>query len=771
MKIRRIETGVFLDRDGALLSDGSHTEESRKQAGRDKTMAGRILFRHNVSEDPGQLRLRFDAMVSPDNNYVNILQTAQASGMQRFPIPYVLSNCHNTLCAVGGTILGDDHAFGLSNVKKYGGIFLPPYLGVLHQYMRERMAGCGKMILGSDSHTRYGALGTMGIGEGGGELVKQLLGQTYDISYPPVIAIRLTGTPAEGVGPMDVALAILAAAAPGGFLKNKVLEFVGEGIRSLSMEYRMGIDVMMTESAALSSIWHTEKQCREYLRAHQREEEYFPLSPKDGAYYDGMLEVDLSCMEPMIALPFHPGNAMPIREFKENMEPLLREVEAEGNRIKGGAGSPFSIMQHLRDGGFYPDQALVSGCAGGMFENIVAVADILQSGGGRMVVGGSGISLHLNPASLPIMEDLMAQGVASELAAFGVTLRPCICGPCFGVTDIPANNQLSIRHVTRNYPNREGSRPGDDQMAAVCLMDARSVAATVLCGGRLTAATELSGVRYRRLRHHFKPEIYRNRVLDYFGGADKGAEIVKGPNIADWSELPPLKRHLLLRIVGVYRGSVTTDELLPSGEASGYRSNPEKLSGFTLRSRDPGYVDRAKAVRAMEAVNFEEFRGAAPRDGVENGAGFSDISFGSVLIAEQIGDGSSREQAASCQRVLGGFANLALEYSTRRYRSNLINWGMLPLRTESLPALSEGGYLLLEDIGELLKNGAERVEIRILSDLHTESAAALRGYDLKRLWEKTVGRISATLDQLTEKEREILLAGSLVNYYRGAKDL
>ncbi|MGP1589742.1 MAG: hydratase [Oribacterium sp.] len=770
MKIHRIETGVFLDHNGMLISEGRCAEEGRKREGRGRTMAGRILSRHNVSGDPEQLQLKFDAMVSPDNNYVNILQTAQASGIRKFPIPYVLSNCHNTLCAVGGTIPEDDHAFGLSNVKRYGGIFLPPYRGVLHQYMREQMAGCGRMILGSDSHTRYGALGTMGIGEGGGELVKQLLGQTYDIAYPPVIAIRLTGAPAEGVGPMDVALAIIAAAAPGGFHKNKVLEFVGEGIRSLSMEYRMGIDVMMTESAALSSIWCTDEETRDYLREHRREAEYQPLAPEDGAYYDGMLEVDLSRIEPMIALPFHPSNTMPIREFQENMEAILRKVEAEGNRIKGGNDSPFSIMQHLRDGAFYPDQALVSGCAGGMFENIAAVADILWDGNGEMRgIPGEGISLHVNPASLPVMEDLMSQGIASELAAAGVTLRPCICGPCFGVTDVPANNQLSIRHVTRNYPNREGSRPGDEQMAAVCLMDARSIAATVRNGGRLTAATELSGVRYRKWKHHFNPDIYRKQVYDNFGGADEDAVLIKGPNIADWPEMPPLKRHLLLRIAGVYQGSVTTDELIPSGEASSYRSNPEKLSAFTLCSRDPAYVGRAKAVRELERVNFELPYGMSAADDAEEGReeGFRDISFGSVLIAEQIGDGSSREQAASCQRVLGGFANLALEYSTKRYRSNLINWGLLPLRTETLPALSAGEYLLAENIGDILKNGEERVELRILRDLSIESEAALRTLNLTRLRAKTTGKIQAVLDPLTEEERKILLAGSLVNYYRG----
>ena len=721
--------------------------------GRRKSMAFQILQRHNHSGDPENLKLRFDAMVSPDNNYVNILQTARASGLKEFPVPYVLSNCHNTLCAVGGTILEDDHAFGLSNARRYGGIFLPPYRGVLHQYMREMMAGAGKMILGSDSHTRYGALGTMGIGEGGGELVKQLVGHTYDIALPPILAVKLTGSPRPGVGPMDVALAIIAETFANGFNKNKILEFVGEGIHNLSMEFRMGIDVMMTESAALSSVWCTDEKTERYLREHGRAADYARMVPEAGAYYDGMIEVDMSRVESMIALPFHPSHAMPIRAFLADAESILRDIEAKGNEIKGNHGEPFCIMQHLRDGAFYPDQALVSGCAGGMFENIVAIADILKGEKGEMLpINGAALNLHVNPASLPIMEDLMQCGVASELAIAGITLRPCICGPCFGVTDTPANNQLSIRHVTRNYPNREGSKPGQGQMSAVCLMDARSIAATVRNHGRLTAADSLTDVTYRTLRHHFDARIYQGQVYDGYDKADPAIELVKGPNIADWPEMAGLKQHLLLKVSGSYEGSVTTDELIPSGEASSYRSNPEKISGFTMISRDPDYVNRAKKIRAVEA---------GPNLSPEGS-----VTFGSIMVADAIGDGSSREQAASCQKVLGGFANLSNEYSTKRYRSNLINWGMLPLRTEEKLSLPVGSYLFIENIREILESGEEAVHLQILSGISVETENDVRALDPEMLKKHAIGSIRCTLDRLTQEERQILLAGSLINHYR-----
>ncbi|WP_432630938.1 hydratase [Brotaphodocola sp.] len=761
--------------------------EEKRAEGRKKTIAYRILEAHNHSGNMDQLKLKFDALVSPDNNYVNILQTARASGIKKFPVPYVLSNCHNTLCAVGGTINQDDHVFGLGNVKKYGGIFVPPYRAVLHQYMREMMAGCGKMILGSDSHTRYGAVGTMGIGEGGGEVAKQLLGRTYDIACPPVIAVKLTGAPRDGVGPQDVALELISATFANNFNKNKILEFVGDGIANLSMEYRMGIDVMTTESAALSSIWCTDEKTQEYFEDHGRAQEYRPLRPKAGAYYDGLIEIDLSKTECMIALPFHPSHAVPIREFKEHMEEMLLEVEKKGQEIKGKNGKPFSIMSHIRDGEFYPDQALISGCCGGLFENIVAVADILKGYG----ISGEKLNLGVNPASLPIMADLMDQGIAGELAVCGVTLRPAICGPCFGVTDVPANNEISIRHMTRNYPNREGSKPGQGQMAGACLMDARSIAATVRNGGRLTPATDLVDVEYRHLKPHFDPQIYKNQVFDNFGKGNPDEELVMGPNIADWPEMFPLTDHLLLRVAGSYKGSVTTDELIPSGEPSSFRSNPEKISEYTMISRDKDYVGRAKAVRALDEARrsaVSEARGEEEewekqgenKTGLEHGTegsitGAQDcdailsalmkrehctadkVTIGSLMVSDQIGDGSSREQAASCQKVLGGFANLANEYATKRYRSNLINWGLLPLRTEESLDLPNGTWILVENIQKKLESGEKEFSIEVLGN----------GADSARIAEEGSGRkISCTLDSLTEDERKILSAGCLINYYK-----
>ena len=749
--------GVMLSADGSF----SATEDAALQAeGKTKTMAYQVLKSHNHSDNMDQLQLKFDALVSPDNNYVNILQTARASGIKKFPVPYVLSNCHHTLCAVGGTINEDDHVFGLGNAKKYGGIFVPPYRAVLHQYMREMMAGGGRMILGSDSHSRYGALGTMGIGEGGGEVAKQLLGRTYDIAYPPVLAVKLTGTPRPGVGPQDVALALIAATFQNNFNKNKVLEFVGDGVFNLSMEYRMGIDVMTTESAALSSIWCTDEKTEEFLTGHGRGDAYRKMQPETGAYYDGLIEIDLSSVECMIALPFHPSNAMPIREFKERMPEVIREVEEAGNKIKGKHGEPFSIQSHMRDGAFYVDQALVSGCSGGLFENIVAMADILKGYG----IPGSGLNLGINPASLPVMADLMEQGIAGELVVSGATLRPCICGPCFGVTDVPANNQVSIRHMTRNYPNREGSKPGQGQMACACLMDARSIAATVRNGGKLTAATDLD-VEYRTLKHHFDAKIYENQVFNNFEKGDDTVELTMGPNIADWPKMQPLTKHLLLKTAGSYHGSVTTDELIPSGEASSFRSNPEKISEYTMISRDPDYVGRAKAIRSLETKRREQFAsgqasrvqtGDAEFDALLEkltktlGCPASDITFGGLMVSDEIGDGSSREQAASSQKVLGGFANLANEYATKRYRSNLINWGILPLRTEEKLEIPVGSYLLVREVEQVISECKNTVRVQLLD--------AVTG-DVKK-------EISCTLDTLTEDERKILLSGCLINYYR-----
>lgn len=790
--VKLTDKGIFLTKQGEVLDPESLAGPARAAAvGRTKTMAYKILKAHNQGGDMEHLKLTFDALVSPDNNYVNILQTARASGIRQFPVPYVLSNCHHTLCAVGGTINEDDHVFGLGNVKKYGGIFVPPYKAVLHQYMREMMAGCGKMILGSDSHTRYGALGTLGIGEGGGEVAKQLLSRTYDLAYPPVIGVKLTGTPRPGVGPQDVALALVAATFQNHFCKNKILEFVGDGISGLTMEYRMGIDVMTTESGALSSIWCTDQATREYLEDHGRGEAYRKLEPEDLAYYDGLIEIDLSRVECMIALPFHPSNAMPVRRFKEQMGELLSQVEEQGRRIKGNAEEPFSLMSHVRDGEFYVDQALVSGCSGGLFENVVAAADILKG----YTIPGNGLGLGINPASLPVMEDLMTQGIAGELAVCGVTLGPAICGPCFGVTDVPANNQVSIRHVTRNYPNREGSKPGQGQMAAAFLMDARSIAATVRNGGRLTAATELE-VSYRSCKHHFNREIYRGQVFDNFGKGTPQEELVMGPNMADWPEMYPLSRHLLMRVAGAYEGSVTTDELIPSGEASSFRSNPEKISGYMLVSRDPAYVERARTVRSLERQRRDQ--GLTGDDQVnrilqhvaeQEECQVSDICFGSLLAGEQVGDGSSREQAASCQKVLGGFANLANEYSTKRYRSNLINWGLLPLRTKEPVRLKAGDYVLVPNVRDVVAEGRERVEVLVLENPAGPEVPGNQGAPAETETHGNQGVpagseapgnrkdpaqpqsldwkvLTCTLDRLTEDERQILLDGCLINFYK-----
>lgn len=735
-------------------------EAGDKQAGPGKkgTMSYKILHRHNLGSDMEHLNLVFDSLVSPDNNYVSILQTARASGLKNFPVPYILSNCHHSICAVGGTINEDDHVFGLGSAKKYGGIFVPPYKAILHQYMRERMAGCGMLILGSDSHTRYGAMGAMGFGEGGGEVVKQLLGRTYDIPYPKVIAVNLLGRPRPGVGPQDVALALIAATFNHGFTKNKVLEFVGGGISNLSMEYRMGIDVMTTESAALSSVWCTDEKTMEYLKSHGREADYHELRPDRTACYDGVIEIDLAKVESMIALPFHPGNAITIRQFNENMSHFIAEIEAEGTKIKGGTGEAFSISSHLRDGGFYIDQALVSGCSGGMFENISAMADILDG----YSIGGDSPSLGINPASLPISAALMRSGIAERLTVSGATLRPCICGCCFGVTDVPANNQISIRHTTRNYPNREGSKTGQGQMAAVCLMDARSIAATVRNGGRLTAATDLE-INYKKYAYAYNRSIYKRQVFDNFGKAEPETELKMGPDIKDWPEMFPLGRHLLFKVAGVYKGSLTTDDLVPSGDASSYRSNPDKISQYTLCSRDPEYVGRAEKIRRTEQIRRRRVHGAGDETVADcelnailqwlaerESCTVSDIMIGSIIAGEKIGDGSSREQAASNQKVLGGLANLANEYATKRYRSNLINWGILPLRTEMQIVLSAGDYLYIRDIRKTLADGREQIVIEILDKQSVKAG----------------GRINCTLDRLTEAERDILLSGCLINYYR-----
>ena len=750
--VKLTEHGVVLAADGTFAAA---EDALQKAEGKEKTMAYGILKTHNHSNNMEQLQLKFDALVSPDNNYVNILQTARASGIKKFPVPYVLSNCHHTLCAVGGTINEDDHVFGLGNAKKYGGIFVPPYRAVLHQYMREMMAGGGKMILGSDSHSRYGALGTMGIGEGGGEVAKQLLGRTYDIAYPPVLAVKLTGSPRPGVGPQDVALALIAATFQNNFNKNKVLEFVGDGVSNLSMEYRMGIDVMTTESAALSSVWCTDGKTEEFLAEHGRGDAYREMAPETGAYYDGLIEIDLSSVECMIALPFHPSNAMPIREFKERMPEVIKEIEEAGNKIKGKHGEPFSIQSHMRDGAFYVDQALVSGCSGGLFENIVAMADILKG----YEIPGNGLNLGINPASLPIMADLMEQGVAGELAVSGATLRPCICGPCFGAGDTPANNAFSIRHSTRNFPNREGSKLQNGQIASVALMDARSIAATAANKGVLTPATEFDG-DFGKYKYHFDSNIYKNRVFDSHGVADESVEIQFGPNIKDWPAMGALPENLVLQVVSEIHDPVTTtDELIPSGETSSYRSNPLGLAEFTLSRKDPQYVGRAKEIQKAEK---ERMNGGHPCQAVPvlkdvmgevkkqyPEADRKNTGFGSTIFAVKPGDGSAREQAASCQKVLGGWANIANEYATKRYRSNLINWGMLPflIQPGDLP-FKNLDYLFVPGIKKAVEDKAEGIKAYVVTP-----GEGMKEFSLK-------------LGELTDEERQIILKGCLINYNR-----
>ncbi|MCR1899131.1 hydratase [Irregularibacter muris] len=741
--IRLIDKGIFLTPEGKIIYPGEQWKREYAQ----HTMAYQVMKAHNQGKSMEKLQLKFDALVSPDNNYVSILQTASASGIKEFPVPYVLSNCHNTLCAVGGTINEDDHVFGLDNVKKYGGIFLPPYKAVLHQYMREMMAGCGKMILGSDSHTRYGVLGTLAIGEGGGEIVKQLLSQTYDIPRPPVIAVKLIGKPRPGVGPMDVALTLIGATFKNGFNKNKILEFVGEGISNLTVEYRMGIDVMTTESGALSSIWCTDEKVQDYLSLHGRGDQYREMKPKADAYYDGLIEIDLSKVECMMALPYHPSNVLSIHEFNKNPQKYLEEVEEAGQKIKGEDHPPFALMSKLQQGKVHVDQALVSGCSGGLFENIAAMADILKG----TVLGGDASALGINPASQPIFSELARQGIMSELISAGATIRPCICGPCFGVTDVPADNQLSIRHVTRNYPNREGSKPGKGQMAAAILMDARSIAATVGNKGYITPASDLQ-IEYSHYEYHYDTNYYKGQVYDNFNKADRDVQVRKGPNIEDWPNFYPPNQHLILKVVGVYRDSVTTDDLSPSGDAVAYRSNPTKLATFTMRNKDTGYVPRSKAVlqqeisrREKQPIQDEKWKDILEKVCTNLGCSLEDMTIGSVLVGNQIGDGSSREQAASSQKILGGVANIAREFATKRYRSNLINWGLFPIILEDIEEIQEGEVLLIRNIPQIIEQAGQPIPIEIL------------GKDKIVL---------GNMGEMTQDEKGILSSGCLINYNR-----
>ena len=735
----------------AILA-GKMAEVPSKEEARKQTIAYRILEAHNTSGDMEKLKIRFDRLTSHDITFVGIIQTARASGLTRFPMPYVLTNCHNSLCAVGGTINEDDHMFGLTCAKKYGGVYVPPHQAVIHQYAREMLAGGGRMILGSDSHTRYGALGTMAMGEGGPELVKQLLGQTYDISMPGVVGVYLTGEPVKGVGPQDVALAIIRAVFDCGYVNNKVMEFIGDGVGNLSADFRTGIDVMTTETTCLSSIWKTDEKIREFYEIHGRSEDYRELAPGSTAYYDGMILVDLAKIRPMIAMPFHPSNAYTIEELKADLDDILADCEARA-RVSLGNQTEFSLRNKVRNGKLYVDQGIIAGCAGGGFENICAAADILNG----KSIGSDEFTLSIYPASMPIYMELVKNGSAAMLMQTGAVMKTAFCGPCFGAGDTPSNNGFSIRHSTRNFPNREGSKLQSGQIASVALMDARSIAATAANKGYLTAATELD-TEYRNPKYVFDSQIYENRVFDSKGVADPQVEIHFGPNIKDWPAMSALPEYMILKVVSEIHDPVTTtDELIPSGETSSYRSNPLGLAEFTLSRKDPGYVGRAKEVqgaqRAIEA-------GKCPEEALPElvpvlqaihtrypDVDRSNTGVGSTIFAVRPGDGSAREQAASCQKVLGGWANIANSYATKRYRSNLINWGMLPfLIGEGELPFANGDYLFIPKITDAVRQGAGEVKAYVVKD-------GLKEFTLK-------------LGEMTGDEREIILKGCLINYNR-----
>ena len=758
--VKLYDKGVYLLNGTEIAEDVRQVEQktgqkiSREEAVK-QTMAYRILESHNTSGNMERLQIKFDKLTSHDITFVGIIQTARASGLEKFPIPYVLTNCHNSLCAVGGTINEDDHMFGLTCAKKYGGVYVPPHQAVIHQFAREMLAGGGKMILGSDSHTRYGALGTMAMGEGGPELVKQLLNKTYDIRMPEVIAIYLDGEPRKGVGPQDVALAIIGATFGNGYVNNKVMEFVGPGVDKLSADFRIGIDVMTTETTCLSSIWKTDEKIREFYEIHGREGDYKELNPGAVTYYDGMVYVNLSEIKPMIAMPFHPSNVYTIDEVNANLEDILHEVEKKALVSLDGAVD-YSLQSKIVDGKLYVDQGLIAGCAGGGFENICAAADIIKG----KYIGADEFTFSVYPASTPIYMELVKNGAVADLIESGAIVKTAFCGPCFGAGDTPANNAFSIRHSTRNFPNREGSKLQSGQIASVALMDARSIAATAANKGFLTPATDLD-VQYKGQKYHFDSKIYANRVFDSHGVADPSVEIKFGPNIKDWPEMQPLPQNLLLKVVSEIHDPVTTtDELIPSGETSSYRSNPLGLAEFALSRKDPGYVGRAKEVqKAQKAIEADTCpKTALPElqtimskvhDNFE-GVDRSNLGIGSTIFAVKPGDGSAREQAASCQKVLGGWANIANEYATKRYRSNLINWGMLPFITEEDHehlSFKNGDYIFVPDIRKAVEDKDEVIRAYVIRDEITE--------------------LSWKLGELTDVEREIILKGCLINYYRG----
>ena len=752
--VKLYDGGMYLVNGREIVTDpaalpGKCGRNVTKEEAEQGTIAYGILKAHNKSGDMQNLRMRFDSLTSHDITYVGIIQTARASGMKKFPMPYVLTNCHNSLCAVGGTINEDDHMFALSAAHKYGGIYVPTNMAVIHSYNREMMSGCGRMILGSDSHTRYGALGTLAVGEGGGELAKQLVGRTYDVARPGVVAIYLTGKPRDGVGPQDVALSIIGAVYAKGYVKNKVMEFVGPGVANLPIEYRNGIDVMTTETTCWSSIWETDQNTKDYLTIHGRPEAFKPLKPAEVAYYDGCVYVDLSTVECTIALPMHPSYTYAISELKANAADILHECQEKANAQITGA--KLDLMSKIRGGEIWVDQGLVAGCSGGTFDNVCAVADILRGHS----CGNGEFKMSVYPGSMPAYIQLMKNGALTDIASAGAIIRECFCGPCFGAGDTPANGEFSIRHTTRNFPNREGSKPGEGQISAVALMDARSIAATAANGGYLTAASELTDVEYTVPDYHFEQGVYDKRVYNGWGHPEPDYALKFGPNIKDWPEQPALTDDLLVKIVSYITDPVTTtDELIPSGETSSFRSNPLRLAEFTLSRKDPAYVPNAKAVKALDeqrkagelpaevARVYDDLKklGYAPDA--------ANTNIGSAIFANKPGDGSAREQAASCQRVLGGAANFACEYATKRYRSNCINWGMLPFLVENPGALDNGDYVYLPGVRKALLEAADELE-----------AMAVKP-------DGGVVRFTVSLGAMTDAERRILADGCLINYYK-----
>ena len=750
------DSGVFLLNGTTIVPEDEAGKElqDKKEQYKTGTISYDILQAHNIGEDKENLKIKFDAITSHDLTYVGIIQTARASGVEKFPLPYVLTCCHNSLCAVGGTINEDDHVFGLTAAKKYGGIYLPPHMGVIHQYMRETMAGGGKMILGSDSHTRYGALGTMAVGEGGGELVKQILEQTWDVKYPEVIAVYLDGKQNPGIGPQDIAIAIVTAVFKNGYVKNKVMEFVGPGVSSMSTDYRNGIDVMTTETTCLSSIWRTDEDTEQFLKVHGRGEDYKKLEPKETAYYDGCIYIDLSQIHSMIALPFHPSNGYEIRELNANMDEILHEVEEDAKKLIKNPDLHLNLWEKVHEGALYADQGTIAGCSGGTYSNIMEAAYLLDGKG----TGQDVFNLSVYPSSQAVMMDLVRKGAIEKLIASGATIRTAFCGPCFGAGDTPAHGQLAVRHTTRNFPNREGSKPGNGQLASVALMDARSIAATAANGGRITAADEL-GYEYECPEYVYDPIAYEQRVYQGFKKEDPDEELVCGPNIKDWPELPELNDHMLLKVCAYITDPVTTtDELIPSGETGSFRSNPMGLAEFTLSRRVPEYVGKAKVV-----MNYEKERkdGECPEEvqrileKVHSIHGYEKIDdqtidLSSTIYAVKPGDGSAREQAASCQRVLLGGANITVEYATKRYRSNLINWGMVPFVLNVEPDFADDDYIFVPDIKKALDTDMKEIKAYVIGE--------------------EIRPLSLAIEPLTDEEKEIIRCGSLINYNRKLKE-